>query len=494
MNRMVVVLASLVAAFGAQAQELDAGAGAEPTAPAAPVVVAIRQPATVVDAGSVVPLGFDVVAGPWGPGRKSSGELFRSAALALPGGALRWAWNDYSVAVGAQYFARGELRDNLDLDGASPDHTLGFEQRARLSLRASAKERVGALLELQDVRAWGSEPSTTTAVPSTGLHQGFVDLKPALWLDARIGRQELSYGEERLIGSLDWSQTARAFDGLFVRVAPVPQVTVDAFAMMLKPPAWLVADAGGGRFHNSGSYFGGLYSRLRLGKGGADLYLLGLLEDPSTAALGPQKDNNRFTVGARGFGSLGALALVSEAAFQTGTVSAAQETVVAGAFALKATYTFKSVWGSPYVLGEFSGASGDGAPGDGTEHTFHQLFPTGHAHLGYLDYVGWQNVVAGHGAIGARPWGAHVWLDVHHFRAWAPEGAWYAANGSVFLPGAAGRVSGNMGTELDLSATVPVFDNVSLAGSVSVFLPGLEARARGTSASTWGFLSARCQF
>src|SRR4051812_341773 len=37
-------------------------------------------PAPIPDAGAPT-LGFDVVQTPWGPGRKSSGELFRSAAI-----------------------------------------------------------------------------------------------------------------------------------------------------------------------------------------------------------------------------------------------------------------------------------------------------------------------------------------------------------------------------------------------------------------------------
>ncbi|MBX7098855.1 MAG: alginate export family protein [Myxococcaceae bacterium] len=481
----------------ALADEVDAGiAPAEPTAaelaPDAglPPAVVISAP----DAGTRAPLGFDVVATPWGPGRKSAGEKFHSTAEALPDGPLRWAWNGYSVALGGQYFARGELRNDVDFAATSPDHTLGFDQRARLSVRASAQERAGLLLEVQDVRAWGSEAGTVGVTSSTGLHQGFADVRVTRWLDVRAGRQELAYGEERLIGSLDWAQPARAFDGLFVRATPMKGVTVDAFAMVLKPPAWLVADAGGGRFHNSGSYFGGLYGRARFGAVALDLYGLGLFEDPSTAALGPMKDNNRVTLGARAAWTGDRLTASGEGAFQTGTVGAAQEQVLAGAFAFKVTYTLKGTWSSPYLLAEFSGATGDATPGDGTERTFHQLFPTAHAHLGYADLVAWQNVVAVHGAVGARTFGAHVWLDVHHFRAWAPEGAWTSAGGAVFLPATAGRQSGNMGTEVDLSCTVPVFDNVAVAGNVSVFMPGLEALAKGTSPSTWGFVSLRTQF
>lgn len=445
----------------------------------------VPLPVSPPDAGAPV-LGWDMVQTPWGPGRKSSGEAFKSAAKPIEEGPLRWRWKDFSLAIGGQYFARGELRADRDFNRAAGDYTLGFDQRARLSVRASAKDLLGVLVEFQDVRAWGSEPNTITVTPNTGVHQAFVDLRPASWLDVRVGRQELSYGDERLIGILDWGQPARAFDGLFVRVSPSSSVSLDAFTMMLAPPAFMSSTAGG-RFHNSGSYFGGLYGRARFGKAGFDLYALGLFEDPSSVNLGFQRDHNRLTLGGRGFATFGGLALVAEGAFQTGKVSQAELTVLAGATAAKATYTF-AVWGAPYVMGEFSAASGDGDLSDGVDSTFHQLFPTGHIHLGYMDYVGWQNVVAGRGTIGLRPWGAHVWVDVHHFASWDPRGAWYAANGSVFRAADPSRTQGTMGTEVDLNATVPILPNVAVAGNFSFFVP-----ASGTT-STWGFLYVRSQF
>lgn len=461
----------------------EAVAAADAGVPPVPVVQKAETPP--------LPPTFDLVQTPWGPGRKSSGEKFSSQALAPADGPLRWRWQDFSLALGGQYFARGELRDNADFSAATGDHALGIDQRARLSVRASAKERVGVLLEFHDVRAWGSEPNTITVTPNTAVHQAFVDVKATPWLDLRVGRQELSYGEDRLIGNLDWAQTARAFDGLFLRVTASKSVTLDAFGMMLKAPAWVTPDSGAARFHQSGSYFTGLYSRARFGTGGLDVYALGLLEDPSTAALGHRRDSNRLTLGARGFGSIGGLALLGEAAFQTGKAGQANDLVLAGAFAGKATYTFKA-WGSPYLAAEVSGATGDGVAGDGVDGTFHQLFPTGHAHLGFMDYVGWQNVVAGRGTIGFKPWGAHVWLDVHHFRSWDPRGAWFAASGAVLQAADATRTANELGTEFDLSVTVPVFAQVSVAGAFAVFLPG-AASARGTSPSTWGFLYVRTQ-
>ena len=439
--------------------------------------------------------GFDAAATPWGPGRRSSGEAFRSTAEPLPDAPLHWAWEGYSLALGGQYQVRGEGRDNADLKASAQDFTAGVEQRARLSLRATAKARVGVLLEFQDVRLWGSETTPSTLMPNTGLHQAYVDLRALEGLELRVGKQEIAYGEERLVGALDWSLTARAFDGVFVRFTPSPHLTVDGFSALLKPPAYVTADGTGARVHNSGNYFSGFYARARHGRAGLDAYVLDLLEDPTSAAAGAQRDNHRVTLGARAFAHVSNLAVVGEGAYQLGNVGPTSEPVRAGAGAVKATWTFAGAWASPYVMGEFSAASGDGNMSDGVEGTFHQLFPTGHGHLGFMDYVGWQNVVAGRGTLGFRPGGNHVWLDVHRFSAWDPRAAWYAANGSVFLAADPARTRGDMGTEVDLSATFPVADNVALAGNLSAFFPGKEAAAsKGRGASTWGFLYVRSQF
>ncbi|MEW6433056.1 MAG: alginate export family protein [Myxococcota bacterium] len=465
------------------AQPTRAVAAPESSSSPGPVPAATSAPAEP-------PPMFDLVQTPWGPGRKTSGEKFSSSAVPLPPGPFRLGGDSWSLGFGAQYFARGELRDNRDFDGAVGDHELGVDQRARVTVRGSAFGRVGVYVELQDVRVWGSEPNTVTTTPNTGLHQGFVDWKATDWLDVRVGRQELSYGEDRLIGNLDWAQSARAFDGVFVRFAPSATTTVDAFAMMLRPPAWVTPTAGQ-RLHNSGQFFYGAYGRLRPSKAlGVDAYALGLHNDAGTASSGPGPDTNLATLGARVAWSPGALALVGEGVFQSGQQGSAL--ILAGAFAARGTYTFAAP-GKWYVGGEVLGASGDGDATDATQRTFNQLFPTGHVHLGFMDYVGWQNVVGFKGTVGVRPLGAHVWLDVHHFRFWDPRGASYTAAGAQFVAANPLRTNGNLGTELDLSATLPISAHLALSGTFAVFLPGGGAQSRGSSPSTWGFLSVRTQ-
>ncbi|MFO0600632.1 MAG: alginate export family protein [Myxococcaceae bacterium] len=462
--------------------EVDAGVAAVEPAPAPPPP-APTPPAPPKE--SVLPppfVSWDFVSTPWGPGRRNAGERFASTATLLPDSPLRWSWNGFQVSLGAQYIARFEGRDNLDLSTAAQDQTLGVDQRARLSMRASAKDFIGLQLDFQDVRPW-ADPVAGGA-STTGLYQGFLDVHVAPWLDVRAGRQELAYGEERVLGAVDWAQAARSFDGLFARVTASKSFTLDAFAMVLKPPAWVTPTGGGNKFHNSGSYLTGLYSRTRIEKSGVDVYALGLFDDPATAATGLSKDNNHVTLGARGFTTIAGLNVIAEGVFQTGKVGPQEALLLAGGGAVRATYTLSQVWGTPYIAAEFTFAT----------PAMQRLFPTAHAVLGYADIVGWQNVVAERGAIGFRPWGAHVWLDVHHFNAWDPKAAWYLASGAVYLAADPNRTAGNMGTELDLSATVPLIPNVALAGSLTVFLPGDEAAAaKGRDVSTWGFLSIRAQ-
>lgn len=457
-----------------------------------PAVTAPAPPASLTEATEPLDRAgtetYDVWASLWGPGRRSAGEVFRSAAEPPPAGSLHGRFGRIHLAVGGQYFARAEVRSNPWLAGGDVDFRV--DHRARLGVRVSAYDRVGLVLELQDVRAWGAEVSTTTNLAAVGLHQGYVDLRVTERFDLRVGRQELAYGEDRLIGTLEWAQSGRAFNGVFARVTAHESVTVDGFAMLLAPPR---TDEAGGR--GRGEYFTGLYARARVGAGGVDLYALGRLRDAPDGAR-----DHRATTGGRAFVEVAGLHAMVEGAYQSGRARSSPglaRTVAAGAFVGRLRYTLRAIFGAPYASVEGIGATG-GAPSESRERNFDQLFPTAHIHLGYVDYVAWQNVLAVRGTVGWRPGGAHVWLDVHRFRMWDRHGPWRAANGvtEIVRPNDA-REHADMGTELDLSVTIPLFAQVSLAGAFGVFLPGRaldeSLDAVRSEPSLWGFLYLRTQ-
>lgn len=111
-------------------------------------------------------------------------------------------------------------------------------------------------------------------------------------LDIRAGRQELSYGEERLIGPSNWTNTGRTFDGVRA-VFGRPGQTVDVF----------YAHTANFQAPQPMFYLGGIYgSRTFPRSGTTDLYLLTKTNDGG-------KQLNRCTAGGRWKRSLGAAAV-----------------------------------------------------------------------------------------------------------------------------------------------------------------------------------------
>src|SRR5947209_13605364 len=101
----------------------------------------------------------------------------------------------------------------------------------------------------------------------------------------------------------------------------------------------------------------------------------------------------QHTLVERVWGKVGATGLdfEVEGASQFGTVgrgdiAASMATAVVG-------YSLPVPRLSPRVYLEFDYASGDKKPG-GDVGTFNQLFPNAHSFLGYIDYIGRQNIIS----------------------------------------------------------------------------------------------------
>ena len=84
--------------------------------------------------------------------------------------------------------------------------------------------------EGRDSRGFWDEPNPNPDLDTVDLHQAFVQIgNPQLFpLIAKVGRQELSYGDERLIGISDWTNVRRTFDAAKLRYE-VEGFWVDAF-------------------------------------------------------------------------------------------------------------------------------------------------------------------------------------------------------------------------------------------------------------------------
>lgn len=132
------------------------------------------------------------------------------------------------LTASAQLRTRTELRDGQGSPlprAAKP--ALFTSQRTRLTVGYNMyRLRFG--VTLQDVRVWGQDVSTinrTTTADNNGimLHEAWADVlltdttSKNQTLSLKIGRQELVYDDQRLIGNLDWLQQARRHDAAVLK-------------------------------------------------------------------------------------------------------------------------------------------------------------------------------------------------------------------------------------------------------------------------------------
>jgi len=199
------------------------------------------------------------------------------------------------VKVGGQLRLRPEHRNRLKPDATGGTSDVFFGQRARANVTVST-ERLRAFVEVQDARNWGTEVSTVSNDRNLDLHQAYLEL-PDLGhsgVSLTLGRQELAYGDERLLGAADWLTAARSFDGAVVRYGWK--------GGMVDGVGALVNDRKTGARGVGDMVLSGAYGRFFRGKPGRelDLYVLNLTDGARIAGeLVGQDDSRITTTGAR---------------------------------------------------------------------------------------------------------------------------------------------------------------------------------------------------
>lgn len=137
-------------------------------------------------------------------------------------------------AAQAQFSASGQFRPRSEYrDGYTTLQSKGMEaavftsQRTRLNV-GFAGYRYKFFVAVQDVRVWGQDASTInrpTTAENNGiqLHEawGEIFLNDTISkiqnLSLKIGRQEIAYDDQKVMGALDWLQQARYHDAIVLK-------------------------------------------------------------------------------------------------------------------------------------------------------------------------------------------------------------------------------------------------------------------------------------
>jgi hypothetical protein len=419
------------------------------------------------------------------------------------------------LTLGGQVRERVEYWNNFNF-GAKPsginDHDTFLLSRYMFSTDVHMGENFRVFAELKSAQTLDRDlaipgtPAThgprTLDEDSIDLQNGFGDLILPFG-DAkdkftfRVGRQELLFGNQRLVGPLDWTNTRRTFDG-FDGIFNVAGWRIDAF--WTRP---VIVNKYGFNNSDSDTAFYGVYATGKLPLDiGIDLYWLDLESQQNAFSGTPFQTFNgttgrdmRHTVGGRLFGKFGDTGFDYEAegAYQFG--DHAGKDISAFDFTGNVGYTFAQIDGTPRVYGMFDYASGDRRTGGDVE-TFNQLFPTGHLWLGYMDIIGRQNIIDASTGVSFKPVSnVTVMLDGHFFWLASDNDALYNASAGVVRAAAPGA-SNFVGTEIDLTVKYQFDKHIALTGGYSHFFAGdfiKESPGTGDSMD-WVYVSFQFTF
>lgn len=130
-------------------------------------------------------------------------------------------------AAMAQFTLDGQLRPRTEyrngFGSIIPDSAdAGFATSTRARINAGYKtESYQLYLSLQDIMVWGENRQLLPADQnnSFSIFEAWAKLKLADGLAAKVGRQVLSYDDERIMGEVDWTQQARNHDAALLQYA-----------------------------------------------------------------------------------------------------------------------------------------------------------------------------------------------------------------------------------------------------------------------------------
>lgn len=512
--------------------------------------------------------------------------------LSVFAAAITAAWAVPSTAAdftfGGEYRLRGEWRNNLDFkktdtaggntsgnaNYTASDSADFYMQRVRLTTNVKATDDTTVKITLQDTRMWGaaqnagggpqltdngstntfSAASQGASNNTTDLHESYLNIAKLADtnLSVRLGRQELVYGDQRLIGSFGWSNNGRSFDAIkFTHATEI--ANVDFFTSKIAENNRTATDQDfSGIYATSakllpGHTFDVYYLTLRDHAKGGTPFGWGTANSNTitgstlgvTSIIGnPSSTQVLNTYGVRVKGAGAGIDYTAELPIQRGRITTGlvsttcsgctSEThnykIKATAFALKAGYSIPAA--AKLRLGfEYDYASGDkgisagGNNGGSAEvvGTFFNLFPTNHDKLGLMDQQAWRNVKAYNLNASVAPLDKLTLLASYwkfklasRYDAWYGAGTWNtnatlmrAANVSGSTAAATKGSSDDVGKELDLIATYKYNSSVTIELGAARFFAGKfikdkietsTALDKATKAQDWAYISIASAF
>jgi hypothetical protein len=370
------------------------------------------------------------------------------------------------------------------------DHQWVVHERARVGLEVE-RGVLSATVVIQDARIAGY-PSTLVigsngTVPSTRFHTAFLEarsteLNPSF---ARIGRQEISWGDGRLLGTSNWMLVPRSIDAVRARLV-VRQFDVEAFAAILAPPGSVppeyaeqttASNTGGGGSSGTGVQLYGLKAAFHLEPllhfEATGLARIARIPLPTT--LSP---SDTYVIDGRVFGERAGWSYAAEFAYELGKIAIVDTQPSIASWGATARVDWQTTWPlrpKLALLGSY--ATGDDGSKPGTLRTFDPILPDARAGLGQMGLYCWSNILDGALTVTAAPTDEiRVMLGYHYLALAEPGGTWFSASLAPVGQNAA-NTAAFLGHEIDAAVSVSPLESLTIRGGYGALITGKGARA-----------------
>ncbi len=341
------------------------------------------------------------------------------------------------------------------------EHTSFIGNRTRVNFNyGDAKLKVK--VALQNVRTWGAVNHLTggvsNATNSFVLFEGWAQYSFSDKLSAKVGRQPLSYDNQRILGGLDWANQGRSFDAALLKFKGAKSQLDLGFALNAKDeskttPSYPTAVSFGSDLDFKDMQYAWYHTNIK--KVGVSILALNLgreyLKTPTEA-----ETNYYQTFGT--FANYAGKKLTFDFSLygQTGKIGKNQVSAWETAANLGYAFTpkFKTTLGYEFLSGK------DQTSTSTTVKSFNPIFGTNHAFNGFMDYF----YVGNHLqpiAIGLQDLSLKLDFPIKKVNLSVAPHLFYSANEL------AATDDKYLGTEVDLTATYKVYKDITLVAGYS---------------------------